>query len=291
MFTDMKEALAAEDLELIPLGSDQSAAASLVVAHHARDKDDLADLLGALGLPCSEDDLVTLLPHLTTPDTPTTGASMPAETVNAFTATAVSMLNNGDSPEHVRDTLGLSEDELANALQHAKIAEAVQNAGLAAPDAEDSTSTPETAAAAPDNTMDTDGIEALLAWAENHQAASIRNRAARVRSDLTELTERHAADAAQRAAEQRVAKAKAELEAAQAQLRQVKAGGRAATEDPATTATPAAQGGKRSKDELAAIRTWARAHGYQVADRGTPAKTVLDAYDAAFGTNSLAEAS
>ncbi|MFE9445673.1 hypothetical protein ACFYO2_43630 [Streptomyces sp. NPDC006602] len=33
MFTDMKEALEAEALELTPLGSGQSAAASLVVAH------------------------------------------------------------------------------------------------------------------------------------------------------------------------------------------------------------------------------------------------------------------
>ncbi|MEV7129665.1 hypothetical protein [Streptomyces sp. NPDC093260] len=292
MFTDMKEALTAEALELTPLGSDQSAAASVVVTRHARDKDDLADLLGALGLPCSEDDLVPLLPHVTTPDTPTTGVPMP---VNAFTATAVSMLNNGDSPEHVRETLGLSEAELADALQHAKTAEAVQNAGLPAPDADtkDSTSPLETAAVAPGSTMDIDGIEALLAWAENHQAASIRNRAARVRSDLTELTERRTADAAQRAAEERVAKARAELEAAQAQLRQVKTGGRAATEDQATTAVVATpeSNGKRSKEELAAIRTWAQAHGHQVADRGTPAKGVLDAYDAVFGPNGMAEAS
>ncbi|MGX1127825.1 hypothetical protein RKD49_007943 [Streptomyces glaucescens] len=268
MFTDMKEALEAEALELTPLGSDQHSAASLVIAHHARDKDDLADLLGALGLPCGEDDLVRLLPHLTNPADSPTGGTRTAETVNAFTATAASMLKNGDSPEHVRDTLGLSEGELADALQHA---------GLPAPDAdaEDSTGTPETATAAPDSTMDADGIEALLAWAENHPAASIRNRAARVRSDLTELTERRTADVAQRAAEERVAKARAELEAAQAQLRQVKSGGRAATR----------------KEQLAAIRTWARAHGHQVADRGTPAKTVLDAYDAAFGTNALAEAS
>ncbi|NJP53545.1 hypothetical protein HCJ93_26640 [Streptomyces sp. SBST2-5] len=298
MFTDMKEALAAEDLELTALDSAQNAAAALVVAHHARDKDDLADLLGALGLPCNEDDLVTLLPHFTTPDTPTTGETMPAETVNAFTATAVSMLNNGDSPEHVRSTLGLSEDELADALQHAKIAEAAQNAGLPATDAdtEDNTGTPETAAAAPDSTMDADGIEALLAWAESHPAASIRNRAARVRSDLTELTERRATDAAQREAEQRVAKAKAELEAAQAQLRAVKAGGRPATAAQDVTPlapapAPAGQTGKRSKEELAAIRTWARANGYQVADKGNPAKAVLDAYDAAHRTNALAEAS
>ncbi|MGW5609400.1 Lsr2 family DNA-binding protein [Streptomyces sp. NPDC003753] len=286
MFTDMKEALAAEALDLTPLGSGQSAAASLVVAHHARDKDDLADLLGALGLPCSEGDLVTLLPHLTTTDTPTTGVPMP---VNAFTATAVSMLNNGDSPEHVRDTLGLSESELAEAVQHA---------GLPATDADtkDSAGTPETAAAAPGSTMDADGIEALLAWAENHPAASIRNRAARVRSDLTELTERRTADAAQREAEERVAKAKAELEAAQAQLRAVKAGGHAApaVQDATPLApvpAPAAPTGKRSKEQLAAIRTWARANGYQVADKGNPAKAVLDAYDAAHRITNLAEAS
>ncbi|AVH61737.1 MULTISPECIES: Lsr2 family DNA-binding protein [Streptomyces] len=294
MFTDQKEALEAEALELTPLGSGQSAAASLVVAHQARDKDDLADLLGALGLPCDEDDLVRLLPHLTTPDdTPTPGDPMPA---NAFTATAASMLNNGDSPERVRDTLGLSESELADAVQHAGIADALQNAGLPATDADtqDSTGTPETDVPAPDNTMDADQIEALLAWAENHPAATIRNRAARVRSDLTELTERRTADAAQRAAEQRVANARAELEAAQAQLRQVKTGGRAATEDQATTTAVAAApepNGKRSSEELAAIRTWARANGHQVADRGNPAKKVMDAYDAAHRTTNLAAAS
>ncbi|MGW0615023.1 Lsr2 family DNA-binding protein [Streptomyces sp. NPDC002788] len=42
---------------------------------------------------------------------------------------------------------------------------------------------------------------------------------------------------------------------------------------------------------LAAIRTWARANGYQVADKGDPAKAVLDAYDAAHRTNDLADAS
>lgn len=298
MFTDMKEALEAEALELTELGSGQNAAASLVVAHNARDKDDLADLLGALGLPCTEDDLVTLLPHLPTTDTPTTGAPMPA---NAYTATAASMLNNGDSPEHVRDTLGLSESELADAVQHAKLAEAVQSTGLPAADAvtENSAGATETApATVPDSTMDADQTEALLVWAENHPAATIRNRAARVRSDLTELTERRTADAAQRAAEERVARAKLELEAAQAQLRQVKSGGRTATEEQtpegqgttAVTAAPAPNG-KRSKEQLAAIRAWARANGHQVADAGVIRKTVVDAYDAAHRTTALAEAS
>lgn len=67
MFTDQKEALEAEALGLTPLDSDQSTAASAVIAHHARDKDDLADLLHALGLPGGEDDLERLLPQLTTP--------------------------------------------------------------------------------------------------------------------------------------------------------------------------------------------------------------------------------
>ncbi|MBK3645817.1 hypothetical protein, partial [Streptomyces sp. MBT33] len=259
MFTDMQEALEAEALELTPLGSDQSTAASLVVAHQARDKDDLADLLGALGLPCAEDDLVRLLPHLTTPkDDIPTGDPM---TANAFTATAASMLTNGDSPEHVRETLGLSESELAEAVEHAELpaptvpgtddsasapAEAVKHAEpTAAPAADDRASTPEVVPAS-DGTVDTDEIEALLSWAESHPAAGIRNRAARVRSDLTELTERRATDAAQREAEERVANAKAELEAAQAQLRAVKAGAHIATavqdakpEAPAATPAPA----------------------------------------------------
>lgn len=291
MFTDMKEALEAEALELTPLGSGQSAAASLVVARNARDKDDLADLLGALGLPCGEDDLVRLLPHLTTPDTPTTGVPM---TANAFTATAASMLNNGDSPEHVRSTLGLSESELAEAVKHAALPATGPDTDT---DTDDSSSTPQAAVpAVSDGTADTDGIEALLSWAENHPAASIRNRAARVRSDLTELTERRATDAAQREAEERVAKAKAELEAAHAQLRAVKAGGHAATAvQDATPLAPApalaAPTGKLSKEELAAIRTWARANGHQVADRGNPAKAVLDAYNAAHRTINLAEVS
>ncbi|MFF8939235.1 histone-like nucleoid-structuring protein Lsr2 [Streptomyces paradoxus] len=287
MFTDMREALEAEALELTPLGSDQSAAASVVVARHARDKDDLADLLGALGLPCTEDDLVRLLPHLASSDIPT-GDSM---TVNAFTATAASMLKNGDSTEHVRSTLGLSEGELAEAVKHADLpTTTVPATGT------DDSSSPEAAVQASDSTADADGIEALLAWAENHPAASIRNRAARVRSDLTELTERRAADTAQREAEQRVAKAKAELEAAQALLRTVQAGGRPTTAEQDATPlapapAPATQTGKRSKEELAAIRTWSRANGYQVADRGAPAKAVLDAYDAAHRTTNLAEAS
>ncbi len=118
------------------------------------------------------------------------------------------------------------------------------------------------------------------------RAAVIRNKAARIRSDLDELTARREADDAQREAEERVATLKAELEQAQKTLRAVKAGGRPAA--PAVVPTPADT--KRSKEQLAAIRTWARTNGYQVADAGVIRKTVVDAYDAAHRTTNLAEA-
>ncbi|MEW2527559.1 histone-like nucleoid-structuring protein Lsr2 [Streptomyces sp. NPDC047071] len=213
MFTDMKQALAAEDLELTPLGSGQQHAASVVTARQARDKDELTD-----------------------------------------------------------------------ALQH--MAPRVPDDRTA-----DSTPAPEPAAAAPDGTRDTGGIEALLTWAEDHATAAIRNRAARIRSDLTELAGRRNSEAAQRAAEERVARAKAELEAAQ--LREMKTGGRTATTRQNATPpapAPAAATARRSREDLAAVRAWARDHGHQVADRGTPARAVLDAYDAAHRSTGLAEA-
>ncbi|MGY1503632.1 Lsr2 family DNA-binding protein (plasmid) [Streptomyces sp. QTS52] len=246
-----------------------------MVAHQARDKDDLADLLGALGLPCDEDDLVSLLPHLTTPDdTQTPGDSMPA---NAFTATAASMLNNGDSPEHVSETLGLSESELAEALQYT-------DNGAPTPGAD--ADTPETADPASEGPVDGDGIEALLAWAKIHPAAVIRNKAARICSDLYELTVRRESDDALREAEERVAKLKAKLEQAQETLRVVKAGSRPLP--PAAVPAPTSTG--RGKEQLAAIRVWARAHGHQVADAGMIRKAVVDAYDAAHRTINLAVA-
>lgn len=121
-------------------------------------------------------------------------------------------------------------------------------------------------------------IEQLLVWAETHPATSIRAKAARIRGDLTTLTDRHTADAAQRAAEQRVTRARAELETAQAYLRQVKGGG-------LTTPTSAAAAARRrSRKELAEIRTWARTAGHRVSDHGVIPKTIQAAYDAAHYT-------
>ncbi|MEV2255866.1 histone-like nucleoid-structuring protein Lsr2 [Streptomyces sp. NPDC050147] len=74
------------------------------------------------------------------------------------------------------------------------------------------------------------------------------------------------------------------LEKAQEELRTRKAGARTTS---ATTATAAATpiraglGSGRSRQELAAIRTWARANDHQVADAGMVRKAVLEAYGAA----------
>ncbi|MFJ9380381.1 histone-like nucleoid-structuring protein Lsr2 [Streptomyces sp. NPDC101455] len=291
MFTDMKEALEAEALELTPLASGQSAAASLVVAHQARDKDDLADLLGALGLPCGEDDLVTLLPHLTAAAaTPTTGALMP---VNAFTATAISMLDNGDSPEHVREVLGLSETELAAAVQQAE--ELTRNTDT--PDTDsgqtDDPSAPEPDTARAGQPVPERGIEALLAWGEQHTAKGVQALAAKARTALAELAGRRETEQAVTDAEDRVARLQRELTRAKEELKEAKTGKPATdavtdtlpkavvTANLPATGPGAGAGGKRSKEELAAIRTWAREHGHEVADRGNPAQKVIDAYYAA----------
>ncbi|MEG9551376.1 histone-like nucleoid-structuring protein Lsr2 [Streptomyces baarnensis] len=121
-------------------------------------------------------------------------------------------------------------------------------------------------------------VQELLDWATAHPAAAVRNRAHRITADLAELTERRDTEAAQREAEEKVARAKAELERAQEELRTVKAG----TRTTAAAPTAARTGGSgRSREELAAIRAWARETGHQVADQGKVPKRIQEAYDTA----------
>ncbi|MEW1761531.1 histone-like nucleoid-structuring protein Lsr2 [Streptomyces cyaneofuscatus] len=122
-------------------------------------------------------------------------------------------------------------------------------------------------------------VQELLDWAAAHPAAQVRNRAARISTDLTELTERRSAEAAQREAEEKVARARAELERAQEELRTVKAGTRTTAAGPTSGRTGSGSG--RTREEFAAIRTWARAHGHQVADLGMVPKRIQEAYDTA----------
>ncbi|MFJ7416394.1 histone-like nucleoid-structuring protein Lsr2 [Streptomyces sp. NPDC098077] len=127
----------------------------------------------------------------------------------------------------------------------------------------------------------TSQVQEVLDWASTHPAAAVRNRSVRITADLAELTERRDTEAAQREAEQKVAKARAELERAQEELRTVKAGTR--TTAAATVSTPirTGAGSGRTREELAAIRAWARENGRQVADAGMVCRSVLEAFDAA----------
>ncbi|MEV5658225.1 histone-like nucleoid-structuring protein Lsr2 [Streptomyces sp. NPDC052291] len=267
MFTDWTEALEAESLPLDPNPAQQLAAAARVTARSSRDTDDLGLLLDVLGLPTDTDTLTALLPLIPeTGDAPTmtnTPATAPAP--SAFEAMAISMHNNGDSPQAIREATGLSETELSNLIAN--------QAGL-----------PSQTADVPVVALPVTGaLQELIDWAAAHPTASVRSRAARITADLSELSERRDSEAAQREAEEKVAKAKAELEKAQEQLRTVKAGTRTSSTAAATAPTPirAGLGSGRSREELAAVRTWARENGHQVADAGMVPKRVLQAYDAA----------
>ncbi|MEV7683207.1 histone-like nucleoid-structuring protein Lsr2 [Streptomyces sp. NPDC088341] len=274
MFTELRETL----LDLSPLDDDQSGAASVVAARHARDKNDLAGLLDALGLPTDTDTLTALLPLLPeTGDAPTMTTTPAAPALSAHEAMAISMHNNGDSEQAIREATGLSEKELS-----VLITGQVLGLPRAATDVQ---------------TIDipviplpvSNEVQELLDWAAAHPAASVRSRAARISADLSELSDRRETEAAQREAEVRVARAKADLERAQEELRTLKAGTRTAVAAPAPIRT--GTGGGRTREELAAIRTWARKNGHQVSDRGTPARVVLDAYAAAHpAPGSLAQA-
>ncbi|MGW7400973.1 hypothetical protein ACWGH7_31415 [Streptomyces cyaneofuscatus] len=93
-------------------------------------------------------------------------------------------------------------------------------------------------------------VQELLDWATAHPAATVRNRANRITADLAELTERRDTEAAQREAEEKVARAKAELERAQEELRTVKTG----TRTTAAASTGALTGAGRGRSREVARR-------------------------------------
>ncbi|MGY4966634.1 Lsr2 family DNA-binding protein [Streptomyces sp. 900105245] len=269
MFTDWTEALEAESLPLGPNPAQQLAAAARVTARSSRDKDDMALLLDALGLPTDTDTLTALLPLIPeTGDAPTMTNTPAAPALSAFEAMAISMHNNGDSEQTIREATGLSETELSDLIA---------NQVLGLPSDTDATAIDVPVIALPV----TNAVQKLLDWAAAHPAAGVRSRAARITADLAELSERRDSEAAQREAEAKVAKAKADLERAQEELRTVKAGTRTTTVATAPTPIRAGLGSGRSREELAVVRAWAREHGHQVADQGMVPKRVLEAYDAA----------
>lgn len=281
MFTDWQQALEAEGLPLTPTSTEQQAAAARTVARRAISKEDLVLLLDAIGLPGDDTALTTLLPLPRCEgdtDMPQPQPTPAPKSPTAFEAMALSMYYADASAAEITAATGLSEDEVTTLVN----AQEARNEATLDTDEQARTGTtppPETTETAEADDL----VEQLLAWAEAHPVAGIRNKAARIRSDLAELTARRAADTAQRKAEERVARLKAELERAQEQLRAVKAGPRPASTVPAAEPTPigAGLGSGRSPQELAAIRTWARANGRVVADKGMVPKAVLAEYDAA----------
>jgi hypothetical protein len=273
VFNDWQQALTAEGLPLHSTSTQQAAAAARVTARHADSKEDLVLLLDAIGLPGDDDTLTTLLPLLPSPEGDLDMQQTPATptTPNAFQATALSMYYACHAMAEITEATGLSEDEITALVNAQERPTGEAAAGDTTP-AADAGATP---------TAD-GSVEQLLAWAEAHPVAGIRNKAARVRGDLAELTARRAADDAQREAEERVAKLTAQLEKAKEQLRAVKAGAHPASVPAAVAPTQirVGLGSGRTRTELAAIRTWARANGHQVADAGIIRKTVIEAYDA-----------
>ncbi|MFD8621455.1 histone-like nucleoid-structuring protein Lsr2 [Streptomyces sp. NPDC059513] len=274
MFTDWTEALEAESLPLDPNPAQQLAAAARVTARSSRDKDDLGLLLDVLGLPTDTDTLTALLPLIPeTGDASTMTNTPAAPALSAFEAMAISMHNNGDSEQAIREATGLGDTELSDLIAN--------QAGLPSQTAD----VPAAARAIDVPVVAlpvSNALQELIDWAAAHPTASVRSRAARITADLSELSERRDSEAAQREAEEKVAKARAELEKAQEELRTVKAGTRTTTAA-ATAPTPirAGLGSGRTREELAAVRAWAREHGHQVADAGMVPKRVLEAYDAA----------
>ncbi|MFI1808413.1 hypothetical protein ACH415_32905 [Streptomyces californicus] len=204
MFTDWSEALEAESLSLDPTTPQQRAAATRATARRSHDHHDLTLLLDALGLPTDPDTITTLLPLIPeTGDHPVTNtpAPVPAPALSAFEAIALSMHTNGDSDQKIREATGLSATELSNLIA---------NHGM----------TREAAIDVPVIPLPvSNSVQELLDWAAAHPAAAVRNRAARITVDLDELTERRDTEAAQRQAEEKVARIKADLERAQEELR------------------------------------------------------------------------
>lgn len=330
MFNDWQQALAAEELPLEATPADELAAAARLTARNSRDKDDLALLLAAVGVPTDADTITALLPLIpdptdadpadttgTTGDDPDMTTTAPETTQprpTAEEAMAVSMFFahrpigdiseiTGLTEQRIRDLADAAEAE-SDALQmtvegrttadiaaavdlpESEVTDLIDAAPITSAHPQTPAGTATSAPAAADRDLvDVSTIGVLLAWAEQHDLAGIRSRAARIRTDLAELSDRRSTEQATAAAEARVAELKAQLEAAQATLRAVKSGTPLPSPAPGVVPVPApvapAADGKRSREELAEIRTWAREHGHQVGVAGIVKKTILDAYDAA----------
>lgn len=122
-------------------------------------------------------------------------------------------------------------------------------------------------AAEPPSTAD-----ALIAWGAAHPTTRVQGLAAKARAVLNDLRQASEREGKVAAAEDRIARIKAQLANAEQDLRAAK--GTAA----AKAAAPVQVG---PAEDYAAIRAWAREHGVDVGKVGRPARAVIEAYHAA----------
>jgi hypothetical protein len=319
MFNDFNPIAVAESLPLEDNSQAQDTDAARLTARNARDKHDLTELLDALGLPTDTDSITPLLQLIPDPAAPVIGTTgedpdmsvpdQPKATPTAEEAMAVSMHYADHPMADIVEATGLPEQKIRSLVdtfeaeidavqmaEEGKTTAAIATAtGLSEQKVTDlvaaaATGSTDTAAGTGNSIVD-DATEALLAWAEQHGTTADARRAARIRTDLAELSGRRATEQATAEAEARVAEAKAALEAAQAQLRAVKNGQTHTTPAVQAPAPAVTTGGKRSREELARIRAWARENGHQVGVAGIVKKSIVEAYDAAHSPAPLAQAS
>ncbi|WP_031522584.1 Lsr2 dimerization domain-containing protein [Streptomyces sp. NRRL F-5123] len=286
---------AAESIPLTVSAATEKHAAARMTARHARDKADLAELLAALALPDDVDTITTLLPLIPDPtnDSPAepepTGdepampdqtPATPATGLNAFEAMAISMHKAGDDIPAITEATGMSQQEVEDLLTahtDTAVGETASPAGEAEAPAEPAGSTSIPAATAPDVA----DVDVLLLWAQQHPLASVRATAGRIRQDLADLNQRRVNEQAATEVEARIAKLRAELQAEEDRLRQLKVGIPHAAGTIGAPTPLRHEPAKRSRKDLAAIRSWARENGHQVGVAGVIKASIVAAYDAA----------
>ncbi|WP_037904974.1 Lsr2 family DNA-binding protein [Actinacidiphila yeochonensis] len=285
---------AAESIPLTVFDATEEHAAARITARHARDKDDLAELLAALALPDDADTLTALLPLIPDPadDSPAepepTGdePAMPDQTpaapavgLNAFEAMALSMHNAGDDAPTITEATGMSQQEVEDLLAaHTDTGDTTDTdtaGGETAEPAEAEVDASTPAATEPDVA----DVDLLLMWAQQHPLASVRATAGRIRQDLADLNQRRVNEQVATKVEARIAELRAELKAEEDRLRQLKVGVPRAAGAIETPTPIRPQPARRS--DLAAIRTWARENGHQVGVAGVIKASIVAAYDAA----------
>ncbi|MFC1436020.1 hypothetical protein ACEZDB_35845 [Streptacidiphilus sp. N1-3] len=169
--------------------------------------------------------------------------------MDAVTKVAVDMHSDGKTPQEIEATTGLSPVQIAAAVE---VASHPSPALTLAPAADDDAGSE---------------ILALLAWADKHPAAHIKQLGTRAHHALDAIRERRSNEAAADGLAREVAALEKQLKASRDRLRAARAGKPTGPADP----TPAD------------IRAWAKTAGVECGPYGQVPKTVRAAYDKAHG--------